>query len=474
MNAVDGGRINHAYLFSGPRGCGKTSSARILARSLNCAQGPTSTPCGVCESCIALAPDGPGSLDVMEIDAASHGGVDDARELRERAFFAPVHSRYKVYIVDEAHMVTTQGFNALLKVVEEPPEFPVFVFATTEPDKVLPTIRSRTHHYPFRLVPPATLRGLLEKTCAAEGVTVEPTVFPLVVRAGGGSVRDSLSILDQLLAGAGPEGVTYKTAVGLLGVTDDALLDETIDALAAHDAPAVFRAVDRVVEAGHDPRRFATDLLDRLRDLIVLDAVPDAGGNGLLDCPPDRLDLMSSQAQALGSATLSRMADTVHEGLTEMRGTTAPRLLLELVCARMLLPATDGSTAATLQRLERLERRMSIAGEHAGRPAEEPDVPVRRAPAPAPVEEPRPETPAPGGRREFVRRSQQAAAPPPAAPAAPAPVAADDRPEPARPGAPAATAPEPPAPAAPAAAATPPAPPGPGPPPSPTSRCRRS
>lgn len=420
VNAVDGGRINHAYLFSGPRGCGKTSSARILARSLNCEQGPTSTPCGVCTSCVSLAPDGPGSIDVIEIDAASHGGVDDARDLRERAFFAPVNSRYKVYIVDEAHMVTTQGFNALLKVVEEPPEFLVFVFATTEPDKVLPTIRSRTHHYPFRLVPPATLRGLLEKTCAAEGVQVEPTVFPLVVRAGGGSVRDSLSILDQLLAGAGSEGVTYKSAVGLLGVTDDALLDETIDALAAHDPPGVFRAVDRVVEAGHDPRRFATDLLDRLRDLIVLDAVPDAGGNGLLDCPPDRLDLMSSQAQALGSATLSRMADTVHAGLTEMRGTTAPRLLLELVCARMLLPGTDGSAAATLQRLERIERRMSIAGEHAGRPVAEPsgsDAPVREArPGPAAVAPEHPARPV----REFVRKSQ-AAAQAPSAPAAPQP-----------------------------------------------------
>jgi DNA polymerase-3 subunit gamma/tau len=449
MNAVDGGRINHAYLFSGPRGCGKTSSARILARSLNCEQGPTSTPCGVCGSCVALAPDGPGSLDVMEIDAASHGGVDDARDLRERAFFAPVNSRYKVYIVDEAHMVTTQGFNALLKVVEEPPEFLVFVFATTEPDKVLPTIRSRTHHYPFRLVPPTTLRGLLEKTCAAEGVQVEPTVFPLVVRAGGGSVRDSLSILDQLLAGAGPEGVTYKSAVGLLGVTDDALLDETVDALAAHDAPAVFRAVDRVVEAGHDPRRFATDLLDRLRDLIVLDAVPDAGGNGLLDCPPDRLDLMNQQASALGSATLSRMADTVHEGLTEMRGTTAPRLLLELVCARMLLPATDGSAAATLQRLERLERRMSIAGEHAGRPAPEApardaapvrDAPVREVPvheaAPPPAPATPPEAEAAGPRKEYVRPSQRSAAPAPApaAPAAAAAPAADDWPETVRPG----------------------------------------
>ncbi|MGY1746079.1 DNA polymerase III subunit gamma and tau [Blastococcus sp. SYSU D00695] len=479
VNAVEAGRINHAYLFSGPRGCGKTSSARILARSLNCEQGPTATPCGVCGSCVALAPDGPGSLDVIEIDAASHGGVDDARDLRERAFFAPVSSRFKVYIIDEAHMVTSQGFNALLKVVEEPPEFLVFVFATTEPDKVLPTIRSRTHHYPFRLVPPSTLRGLLEKTCAAEGVTVEPTVFPLVVRAGGGSVRDSLSILDQLLAGAGPEGVTYASAVGLLGVTDDALLDETIDALAASDAPGVFRAVDRVVEAGHDPRRFATDLLDRLRDLIVLDAVPDAGGNGLLDCPPDRLDLMTSQARALGSATLSRMADTVHAGLTEMRGTTAPRLLLELVCARMLLPGTDDAAAATLQRLERLERRMSIAGEHAGRPAGEAvreappretpvreapvrETPVRETPARPAAEAPREQAPAAaatpsGPRREFVRPSQAGAASP--APAAPAPAPAAPAPAPAAPApAPAAPAPAPavPAPAPAAAPATPP------------------
>ncbi|MCZ2813489.1 DNA polymerase III subunit gamma and tau [Modestobacter sp. VKM Ac-2979] len=428
MNAVDGGRINHAYLFSGPRGCGKTSSARILARSLNCEQGPTSTPCGVCGSCIALAPDGPGSIDVMEIDAASHGGVDDARDLREKAFFAPVHSRYKVYIVDEAHMVSSQGFNALLKVVEEPPEFLVFVFATTEPEKVLPTIRSRTHHYPFRLVPPSTLRGLLERTCEAEGVTVEPTVFPLVVRAGGGSVRDSLSILDQLLAGAGPEGVTYRSAVGLLGVTDEALLDEAVDALAASDAPGVFQAVDRVVEAGHDPRRFATDLLDRLRDLIVLDAVPEAGGNGLLDSPPDRLDVMSRQAQALGSATLSRLADTVHEGLTEMRGTTAPRLLLELVCARMLLPGVDGSATATLQRLERLERRMSIAGEHAGRPeAAAVPAPVREPARPAPAQAPPAPAQAPPAPAQATP-TQAPAQPPAAEPAAPPAAAQPSRP----------------------------------------------
>jgi DNA polymerase-3 subunit gamma/tau len=459
VNAVDGGRINHAYLFSGPRGCGKTSSARILARSLNCEQGPTSIPCGVCVSCVALAPDGPGSIDVIEIDAASHGGVDDARDLRERAFFAPVHSRYKVYIVDEAHMVTTAGFNALLKVVEEPPEFLVFVFATTEPEKVLPTIRSRTHHYPFRLVPPGVLRQLLESTCEREGVTVEPTVFPLVVRAGGGSVRDSLSILDQLLAGAGPEGVTYRTAVGLLGVTDDALLDETVDALAAHDAPGVFQAVDRVVEAGHDPRRFATDLLDRMRDLIVLEAVPEAGGNGLLDCPPDRLDLMSRQAMALGQATLSRLADIVHEGLTEMRGTTAPRLLLELVCARMLLPGVDGSAAATLQRLERLERRLSIAGDHPAGPATES---AAVAPAPRAAEQSTPQAAPEAARPTYVRPSQaresapQRPAPAPARPAAtPAPAARAEAAPAVRASEPAAAAPaaapEASAPAAPAA-----------------------
>ncbi len=388
MQALSSGRINHAYLFSGPRGCGKTSSARILARSLNCeTRGPTPDPCGKCDSCVALAPDGPGSLDVIEIDAASHGGVDDARDLRERAFFAPVSSRYKVYIVDEAHMVSTQGFNALLKLVEEPPEFLVFVFATTEPDKVLSTIRSRTHHYPFRLIPPGVMRGLLSSICTAEGIAYEPTVLPLVVRAGGGSARDALSVLDQLIAGSGSDGVKYATAVGLLGVTDGALLDEIVDALAAGDSAAVYETVDRVVEAGHDPRRFAVDLLERLRDLVVLDAVPDAIGKGLLDCPPDLVERMTDQAARLGTATLSRLADIVHTGLIEMRGTTSPRLLLELVSARMLLPAASTDGPALLQRLERMERRLAVSsapvGEDVGAPPEPPARPARPGRDPA-------------------------------------------------------------------------------------------
>src|ERR1700712_5465844 len=329
--ALANNRVNHAYLFSGPRGCGKTTSARILARTLNCEKAPIADPCGECQSCRDLARGGPGSIDVIEIDAASHGGVDDARDLRERAFYAPVRDRYKVYIVDEAHMVSTQGFNALLKLVEEPPDFLVFVFATTEPDKVLTTIRSRTHHYPFRLIPPQALRTHLENICAAEGITVEPAVLPLVVRAGGGSARDSLSILDQLLAGAGPEGVVYSRAVSLLGVTDGALLDDIVDALAAGDSASVYGTVDRVVEAGHDPRRFAADLLDRFRDLILLDAVPDAGGRGLIDAPQDQLTGMADQASRLGGAALTRFAEIVHTALIEMRGTTAPRLVLELL-----------------------------------------------------------------------------------------------------------------------------------------------
>jgi DNA polymerase III subunit gamma/tau len=446
MQALRSGRINHAYLFSGPRGCGKTSSARILARSLNCVKGPTPEPCGVCDSCVALAPDGPGSLDVIEIDAASHGGVDDARDLRERAFYAPVSSRYKIYIVDEAHMVSTQGFNALLKLVEEPPDFLVFVFATTEPDKVLPTIRSRTHHYPFRLMPPSAMRGLLENICAAEGATVEPAVYPVVVRAGGGSARDSLSVLDQLLAGAGPEGVTYGRAVALLGVTDAALLDEMVDALAAGDRAAVYQAVDRVVEAGHDPRRFAVDLLERLRDLVVLDAVPDAVGKGLLDGPADQFERMTEQSARLGTATLSRLADIVHTGLIEMRGTTSPRLLLELLCARMLLPAASLEDSALLQRIERLERRMTM-GAPAGEPAAPAGTPPSRPAAARGREPKRPAAPV-----EAAPAAPAAGRAPGAVPAEPAPVAA-----PAEPAAVAAPAGRPPvaAPAEPAAVAAP-------------------
>ncbi|GIH29226.1 hypothetical protein Aph01nite_75360 [Acrocarpospora phusangensis] len=354
--ALRSGRINHAYLFSGPRGCGKTSSARILARSLNCEQGPTPDPCGVCESCVALAPTGPGHLDVIEIDAASHGGVDDARDLRERAFFAPVSARFKIYIIDEAHMVTREGFNALLKLVEEPPPHLKFVFATTEPEKVIGTIKSRTHHYPFRLMPPATLRALMEEILESESVPYEATALPLVVRAGAGSARDSLSILDQLLAGADDAGITYQRAVSLLGYTDGDLLDEIVDAFARGDGAHVFHAVNRVIEGGHDPRRFAMDLLERFRDLVILANVPEAAGNGLLDRPADELERLQGQAASMGPAELTRAAEVFNAGLTEMRGAASPRLLLELMCARLLLPAAAAGEAALLARLERLER----------------------------------------------------------------------------------------------------------------------
>ncbi|MGC9380250.1 DNA polymerase III subunit gamma and tau [Streptomyces sp. MH13] len=368
QQALRNNRVNHAYLFSGPRGCGKTTSARILARCLNCEQGPTPTPCGECQSCRDLARNGPGSIDVIEIDAASHGGVDDARDLREKAFFGPASSRYKIYIIDEAHMVSPQGFNALLKVVEEPPEHLKFIFATTEPEKVIGTIRSRTHHYPFRLVPPGTLRDYLGEVCGREEIPVEDGVLPLVVRAGGGSVRDSMSVMDQLLAGAGADGVTYDMTTALLGYTDGSLLDSVVESFVSGDGSAAFEVVDRVIEGGNDPRRFVTDLLERLRDLVILAAVPDAAEKGLIDAPADVVERMQAQARSFGAAELSRAADIVNEGLTEMRGAHSPRLQLELICARVLLPAAYGDERSVMARLDRIERGVQFST-GAGAPA---------------------------------------------------------------------------------------------------------
>jgi DNA polymerase-3 subunit gamma/tau len=433
--ALASNRVNHAYLFSGPRGCGKTTSARILARSLNCDQAPVADPCGECDSCRDLARGGPGSIDVIEIDAASHGGVDDARDLREKAFFAPVRSRYKVYIIDEAHMVSTQGFNALLKLVEEPPPHLRFIFATTEPEKVIPTIRSRTHHYPFRLIPPRLLTSYLSDLCRREQVTIETAALPLVVRAGAGSARDTLSVLDQLMGGAGADGITHTLAAGLLGYTPDALLDEVVDAFAAGDGSAVFGVVDKVIETGQDPRRFTEDLLRRLRDLVIVSAVPDAPATGLIDIAEDAAERLVAQAARFGPAELSRAADLVATGLTEMRGATAPRLLLELICARVLLPGADHSTEGVMARLDRLERRMTISG---GDPSAGPAIPTEPPSVgpvphileptvveptvlePAVVEPSRPPAPSP-------QSSPQPQPEPPVATAEPAP------PEPARP-----------------------------------------
>ncbi|MFF8832191.1 DNA polymerase III subunit gamma and tau [Streptomyces sp. NPDC015131] len=425
QQALRNNRVNHAYLFSGPRGCGKTTSARILARCLNCEQGPTPTPCGECQSCRDLARNGPGSIDVIEIDAASHGGVDDARDLREKAFFGPAGSRYKIYIIDEAHMVTSAGFNALLKVVEEPPEHLKFIFATTEPEKVIGTIRSRTHHYPFRLVPPGTLRDYLGEVCGKERIPVEDGVLPLVVRAGAGSVRDSMSVMDQLLAGAAEDGVTYAMATGLLGYTDGSLLDSVVDAFAAGDGAAAYEVVERVIEGGNDPRRFVTDLLERLRDLVILAAVPDAAEKGLIDAPADVVERMQAQASVFGAAELSRAADIVNEGLTEMRGATSPRLQLELICARVLLPAAFGDERSLLARLDRLERGSAIQG--AAFQATGPGPAMGYVPGPEAHDQTPP--PVPGGGPAAARAAVRgpgdapAGAPAPAPPAAPAPSA---------------------------------------------------
>jgi len=358
-NALESGKIHHAYLFSGPRGCGKTSSARIMARSLNCEKGPTPNPCGECQSCKDLVANGPGSIDVIELDAATHGLVDDARDLRDKAFFAPVSSRYKIYIIDEAHQLGPGAANALLKVVEEPPPHVLFIFATTEPEKLISTIRSRTHHYPFRLVPPGILATHLEKVCDSEGIKVAKGVIPLVVRASGGSVRDALSVLGQLLAGAGKAGVTYEIAIQLLGYTDGALLDEAIDAIAARDGATLFKAIDRVIESGHDPRRFTQDFLERLRDLIIVGAVEESASQILRETPEDQLQRMRAQATIIGTANLIRAADIVAAGLTQMRGATAPRLMLELICGRILLPGSDD--IGLISRIERLELRENIS-----------------------------------------------------------------------------------------------------------------
>ena len=377
-NALESGKIHHAYLFSGPRGCGKTSSARIMARSLNCEKGPTPNPCGICQSCKDLVANGPGSLDVIELDAATHGLVDDARDLRDKAFFAPVQSRYKIYIIDEAHQLGPGAANALLKVVEEPPAHVLFIFATTEPDKLISTIRSRTHHYPFRLVPPAILSSHLEKICDAEGIKVAKGVIPLVVRASGGSVRDALSVLGQLLAGASKDGVTYEIAVALLGYTDGALLDEAVDALAAHDGASLFKTIDRVVESGQDPKRFASDLLERLRDLIIVGAVDENSSHILKDLPIDQLDRIRTQAKLIGVANLIRSADLLANGLTQMRGATPPRLILELICGQMMIPS--GDDAALAARVEKLERAFSITTPLASKViVEEKSAPVTKA-----------------------------------------------------------------------------------------------
>jgi DNA polymerase III subunit gamma/tau len=386
MTALRTDRVNHAYLFSGPRGCGKTTSARILARCLNCAEGPTDTPCGKCPSCIELARDGSGSLDVVEIDAASHNGVDDARDLRERAIFAPARDRFKIFILDEAHMVTPQGFNALLKIVEEPPAHVKFIFATTEPDKVIGTIRSRTHHYPFRLVPPAQMLEYLEQLASSEKVEIAPGVLSLVVRSGGGSVRDSLSLLDQLIAGSEGGKVEYDRAAALLGFTHAALLDEVVDAFAAKNSAQVFASVDKVIQTGQDPRRFVEDLLEHLRDLIVILSVGDDAKSVLRGIPEAEIEKMKTQAMGFGLSKLTHAAETVNTALTDMSGATSPKLHLELMCAKVLVPSSNQTEVGSLARLDRLERRIGVGGSQVATPA----APVIEKPAAAPVSSSKP------------------------------------------------------------------------------------
>ncbi|MBB5787488.1 DNA polymerase III subunit gamma and tau [Jiangella mangrovi] len=483
MRALANDRVHHAYLFSGPRGCGKTSSARILARSLNCEKGPTDEPCGQCQSCLDLAPNGSGNIDVVELDAATHGLVDDARDLREKAHFAPVASRFKIYIIDEAHQLGPGAANALLKLIEEPPAHLKFIFATTAPDKIIGTIRSRTHHYPFRLIPTKTLQQNLGWICEQEGVPIEPAALALVARAGAGSARDAQSILGQLIAGAGDDGVTYDLAVALLGFTDAAMLDQVVEAISAGDGRSVYAAVDQVMDAGHDPRRFLTDLLERFRDLIVLRAAPDAVAEGLLDLPPEQAERMAIQAAQFGPSDLVRLAAVVDEGITAMKGATPTRLQLELVCARLLLPAADDTTSGVQARLDRVERRLT-GGEPL--PPASATAPAAEAVPAAPAEAPQPGV----SRRAaaFARVNPQdsssttaaAAVPPAAAPAAPEPEpapapaeVAPPQPEPVAVAAePAPVAAEPPAPepepaAEPPAAVEPPAPEPPAPEPQP-------